>query len=250
MKNGNSKILFQNYDVDKMVVTVNGRPSVENLINSSFNSILGDKYRSSRLGDSMIGPTNFDLSVSKNRKSVIPAESKLEFGEIPMKARSSVNLNLNLNSENNMEANNLNNSNNFNKFNNNISPRLSDLKVGNLNDLSISVIHGVSTRKNSNQEGPPNTNNNTLGLSFRPSLSSSKINIASKFKKFTYKIKGKDENGNEIVNLDHANKDQILAHDLDNSDISENEKKMLDDIFFGEEDENEYLQGIDEVRCI
>jgi hypothetical protein len=61
-----SRVGFKNHDIDKMIVN-NDKISIENMINQSFNSMIGEDYRSSKLGDSML-KANLDSSHLRIRK--------------------------------------------------------------------------------------------------------------------------------------------------------------------------------------
>jgi len=130
-------------------------------------------------------------------------------------------------------------------INNNLKPSNSDMS-------SISPIIKTFDRKNSLNNNFNNLNNiSNLNLSRKNSLNifaSQNNTPQTSFKKFTYKIQGRDEMGNEVLNLDK--RDPIIAQDLDNSTMSESGKKFFEDILFNDENGSQYGSDVDEVEIL
>jgi hypothetical protein len=107
------------------------------------------------------------------------------------------------------------------------------------NDISLSVI------KRDKNPHKSLINNGNVSFTLRNSFNTSEkkpSTVLSDFKKFTYKIQGRDELGNDIIDLDE--KDPIITKDNDNSFIFE--EKLLDDMNFV--DPSEFADDVDEVN--
>jgi hypothetical protein len=204
MSNPKSKITFRNGDPDKYSNQNNNKSLVESLINSSFNSATENDFKSSRLGEIIRGH-----STDREIRNKSHPKLKLNYS-------SSNHNEVNLSSTINFCQNNLNlskneksvhrNSFNFNKFSSSFIN----------SDFSV-----ISLFQNNETVEKIESKNMFSNTSFVP---------VSKFKKYTYKIQGKDENGNEI------NKNP----ELDNSNLSD--KQILDEIF------NDNFGDVEEVK--
>jgi hypothetical protein len=298
-----SKVNFANSDLDKLIVAKDKKNSIQNFINSSFNSIVKENFRASKLGDSLsllnMSNANGEENNSQRRsvsinfnsknfpsKKSLKYESKQEndnyatqsqnkndsmisilpsIGFNPGKEttvnekREDSNTNIKekipmgnifrgsfWNNVSGLQAgvssynpNNTTQAQNFLSQTQIIKDNRGSFAAKSDNDISLSVI------KRDKNPHKSLINNGNVSFTLRNSFNTSEkkpSTVLSDFKKFTYKIQGRDELGNDIIDLDE--KDPIITKDNDNSFIFE--EKLLDDMNFV--DPSEFADDVDEVN--